>query len=158
MLASAHTLLIEHDALAASVRASQRRRQRWVLSLHSPPALLSQLPEIQPSQTPSGRRDDIQEARLPPSPRLSKVDRWAGAKSARVERYRNYVPEEETIRNDYSQHYVDSGEWPQNFVLGAEPERRFEECALTGHFCRLLMRLQISEATTPACLEDAGGG
>lgn len=42
-------------------------------------------------------------------------------------RYPNYVAEEETIRNDYSQRYVDSGEWPQNWVQGAEPERRFEE-------------------------------
>lgn len=51
----------------------------------------------------------------------------APAKRARLARYANYVPEEETIRNDYSQRYVDSGEWPQNWVLGAEPERRFEE-------------------------------
>jgi mRNA m6A methyltransferase non-catalytic subunit len=49
------------------------------------------------------------------------------AKQARVARYKNYVPEEETIRNDYSQRYVDGGEWPQNWVLGAEPEHRFEE-------------------------------
>jgi mRNA (2'-O-methyladenosine-N6-)-methyltransferase len=39
----------------------------------------------------------------------------------------NYVPEEETIRNDYSQRYVDTGEWPQNWVLGADPDKRFEE-------------------------------
>lgn len=49
------------------------------------------------------------------------------AKRARVARYKNYVPEEETIRNDYSQRYVDGGEWPQNWVLGADPEHRFEE-------------------------------
>ena len=48
-------------------------------------------------------------------------------KRARVDRYKSYVPEEETIRNDYSQRYVDSGSYPQNWVLGAEPERRFEE-------------------------------
>ncbi|KIM81933.1 hypothetical protein PILCRDRAFT_29225, partial [Piloderma croceum F 1598] len=48
-------------------------------------------------------------------------------KRARVARYASYVPEEETIRNDYSQRYVDGGEWPQNWVLGAEPEHRFEE-------------------------------
>ncbi|KAI0030836.1 MT-A70-domain-containing protein, partial [Vararia minispora EC-137] len=45
----------------------------------------------------------------------------------RAARFRNYIPEEETVRNDYSQHYVDAGDWPQNFVLGAEPARRFEE-------------------------------
>ena len=48
-------------------------------------------------------------------------------KRARAARYANYIPEEETIRNDYSQRYVDGGEWPQNWVLGAEPEHRFEE-------------------------------
>ena len=49
------------------------------------------------------------------------------AKRIRAARYMNYVPEEETIRNDYSQRYVDGGEWPQNWVVGAELERRFEE-------------------------------
>jgi mRNA (2'-O-methyladenosine-N6-)-methyltransferase len=49
------------------------------------------------------------------------------AKRARAARYKNYVPEEETVRNDYSQRYVDGGEWPQNWVLGADPEHRFEE-------------------------------
>ena len=49
------------------------------------------------------------------------------AKKARCARYQNYIPEEETIRNDYSQRYVDGGEWPQNWVVGAEMERRFEE-------------------------------
>jgi len=49
------------------------------------------------------------------------------AKKARVAKYQNYVPEEETIRNDYNQRYVDGGEWPQNWVQGADPARRFEE-------------------------------
>ncbi|KAJ7490506.1 hypothetical protein FB451DRAFT_1361362 [Mycena latifolia] len=44
------------------------------------------------------------------------------AKRALVARYKNYVPEEETIRNDYSQRYVDGREWPQNWVLGADPD------------------------------------
>jgi hypothetical protein len=48
-------------------------------------------------------------------------------KRLRATRYKNYSPEEETIRNDYSQQYVDGGDWPQNFVQGAELERRFEE-------------------------------
>ncbi|KAF9554800.1 MT-A70-domain-containing protein, partial [Agrocybe pediades] len=61
-----------------------------------------------------------------PPPRVIRPD-LPPAKRARVERYPNYIPDEETIRNDYSQRYVDSGEWPQNWVLGAEPERRFEE-------------------------------
>ncbi|KAJ7490509.1 hypothetical protein FB451DRAFT_1389295 [Mycena latifolia] len=49
------------------------------------------------------------------------------AKRVRVSRYKNCVPEEEAIRNDYSQRYVDGGEWPQNWVLGADPDHCFEE-------------------------------
>lgn len=52
------------------------------------------------------------------------------AKKARCARYENYIPEEETIRNDYCQRYVDGGEWPQDWVVGAEMERRFEECVI----------------------------
>ncbi|KIP10153.1 hypothetical protein PHLGIDRAFT_39604, partial [Phlebiopsis gigantea 11061_1 CR5-6] len=62
----------------------------------------------------------------PPRPKPYRPD-LPPAKRARVTRYDNYVPEEETIRNDYSQRYVDGGEWPQDWVLGADPEHRFEE-------------------------------
>jgi len=73
---------------------------------------------------PSSDEDDYDPTE--PPPRVIRSD-LPPAKRARVQRYPNYVPEEETIRNDYSQRYVDGGEWPQNWVLGAEPERRFEE-------------------------------
>ncbi|KAJ7490503.1 hypothetical protein FB451DRAFT_1513150 [Mycena latifolia] len=49
------------------------------------------------------------------------------ARRARVARYKNHVPEEETIQNDYSQRYLDGSEWPQSWVFGADPEHRFEE-------------------------------
>ncbi|EJD52159.1 MT-A70-domain-containing protein [Auricularia subglabra TFB-10046 SS5] len=70
-------------------------------------------------------------------------------KKARVERYRNYVAEEETIRNDYSQRYVDSGEYPQNWVLGAEPERRFEEYPKQQRLLALKKEAVASTAHTP---------
>lgn len=76
------------------------------------------------SSMPSSPRPSI--AQLPPKPQTYRHD-LPPAKKARVARYTNYVPEEETIRNDYSQRYVDGGEWPQNWVLGADPEKRFEE-------------------------------
>ncbi|KZS99408.1 uncharacterized protein LAESUDRAFT_765567, partial [Laetiporus sulphureus 93-53] len=63
---------------------------------------------------------------LAPRPRPVRQD-LPPVKRARVARYHNYVPEEETIRNDYPQRYVDSGERPQNWALGADPEHRFEE-------------------------------
>jgi hypothetical protein len=62
-------------------------------------------------------------------------------KRARAAHYENYVPEEETIRNDYSQRYVDGGEWPQNWVLGAEPERRFEEFVTPVPYAHVLIVL-----------------
>lgn len=49
------------------------------------------------------------------------------AKLAHVTHYENYVPKGETICNNYSQRCVKSGEWPQNWVLRAKPERCFKE-------------------------------
>jgi mRNA (2'-O-methyladenosine-N6-)-methyltransferase len=81
-----------------------------LISSYPPSPIHDETPPSSPEPQPSIRQD------LPP------------AKRARAARYHKYVPEEETIRNDYSQRYVDGGEWPQNWVLGAEPEHRFEEC------------------------------
>ena len=128
VLNSARSLLTSHRELLTHVRNSQRNHRRQLLSLPSPPNDLLDIPTINspaPSPLPSppsspqpSHRTRQQRTDLPP------------AKRARLARYANYVPEEETIRNDYSQRYVDSGEWPQNRVLGAEPSRRFEECVL----------------------------
>ncbi|EGO28530.1 hypothetical protein SERLADRAFT_434451 [Serpula lacrymans var. lacrymans S7.9] len=129
VLISAHGALTAHADLVSRVRQSQRNHRRQIRTLPSPPHELLKLPMIPsppPSPSPSppsspslspnlGSRTNGQRTDLPP------------AKRARVAQYRNYIPEEETIRNDYSQRYVDGGEWPQNWVLGAEPERRFEE-------------------------------
>lgn len=76
------------------------------------------------SSLPSSPRLGV--SQLPPKPKAYRSD-LPPAKRARVARYTNYIPEEETIRNDYSQRYVDGGEWPQNWVLGADPDKRFEE-------------------------------
>ncbi|KAG9014912.1 hypothetical protein FRB90_005123 [Tulasnella sp. 427] len=99
--------------------------------MQSPPRSLLSLPLLPspplspPTSPPTQKRSVYQQpphpARPIPRPELPP------AKQAKMARYPNYVPEEETIRNDYSQRYVDSGEWPQNWVQGAEPERRFEE-------------------------------
>ncbi|KAH7107053.1 MT-A70-domain-containing protein [Auriculariales sp. MPI-PUGE-AT-0066] len=118
---TASAILLEHDALVASVRALQQKHRKW-LSPSSAEGSLAQF-------------DDLPSRAMPvhaPAPSSSKPPRMMRNdipenKRARVDRYKNYVPEEETIRNDYSQRYVDSGDYPQNWVLGAEPERRFEE-------------------------------
>nr|GAT50249.1 predicted protein [Mycena chlorophos] len=124
VISSANELLAAHSALIARVRASQQQHRQALRLLQSPPFQLLDLPLVA-SSPPSPVDND--------SPPTSPIDRATNrtdlipAKRARVARYKNYVPEEETIRNDYSQRYVDSGDWPQNYVLGADPEHRFEE-------------------------------
>ena len=39
----------------------------------------------------------------------------------------NYVPEEETIRNDLTERYIESGEFGSNYILGAEESEICEE-------------------------------
>jgi hypothetical protein len=130
VLASARAALDSHSALMATIRTSQTNRKQVMRGLPSPPDQLLSLPPI-PQRSPSP------ESPTPSSPKLNphlakqldqlKRNDLSAAKLVRVAKYQNYSPEEETIRNDYSQQYVDCGEWPQNWVLGAELEWRFEE-------------------------------
>ncbi|KAI0789172.1 MT-A70-domain-containing protein [Abortiporus biennis] len=124
-LASANDLLASHAALLSQSRASQKSRQEEYRSLSSPPKHLLNISLI-PSPPPSPPQSAPSSPSLPAKPKPQRPD-LPPAKRARLARYNNYVPEEETIRNDYSQRYVDGGEWPQDWVLGADPEHRFEE-------------------------------
>lgn len=125
VLASANDLLAQHLALVSRVRDSQKSHRRTLRTLPSPPQHILRLPLI-PSPKPSPPPSPPSSPLLLPRRKPPRAD-LPPAKRARAAHYENYVPEEETIRNDYSQRYVDGGEWPQNWVLGAEPERRFEE-------------------------------
>ena len=125
VLASANDLLAQHLALIARVRDSQKTHRRKLRTLSSPPQSILRLPLI-PSPKPSPPPSPPSSPLLVPRRKPPRAE-LPPAKRARAAHYENYVPEEETIRNDYSQRYVDGGEWPQNWVLGAEPERRFEE-------------------------------
>jgi mRNA m6A methyltransferase non-catalytic subunit len=136
VLSSANDALSEHEALIDRVIQSQATRRSQLQTLRSPPQellrlpLLSRSPPIDQDEDSSEDSEDdaiTKEKRRKIAERTQRAD-LPPPKRARVQRYANYVPEEETIRNDYSTHYVHSGEWPQNYVLGAEPERRFEEC------------------------------
>lgn len=124
-LASANELLASHNALVSRIRNAQRNYRRQLKSLPSPPSAIIKLPLL-PTPPRSPSPSPPSSPLLGPAPRPARPD-LPPAKRARLSRYNNYVPEEETIRNDYSQRYVDGGEWPQNWVLGAEPEHRFEE-------------------------------
>ncbi|TFY62325.1 hypothetical protein EVJ58_g3938 [Rhodofomes roseus] len=124
-LASANELLAAHSALVSRIRATQKHHRRQLRALPSPPIDLLRLPLIS-SPPPSPPPSPPTSPQLPQKPRLIRQD-LPPPKKARALRYQNYVPEEETIRNDYSQRYVDGGEWPQDWVLGADPEHRFEE-------------------------------
>ncbi|KAL0952732.1 hypothetical protein HGRIS_006963 [Hohenbuehelia grisea] len=122
-ISSANDLLASHAATIARARAAQRKLRRV---LPSPPDDVPLLSSRPPSPTESEDGPPVSQKAQNHAQQLQRAD-LPPAKRARVARYRNYVPEEETIRNDYSQRYVDSGEWPQNWVIGTEPERRFEE-------------------------------
>ena len=124
-LSSANELLAAHNALISRIRQTQQTYRRHLKSLPSPPQALLKLPLIpSPPRSPSPSPPSSPLISSPPKPHRPDLP---PAKRARLARYNNYVPEEETIRNDYSQRYVDGGEWPQNWVLGADPEHRFEE-------------------------------
>jgi mRNA (2'-O-methyladenosine-N6-)-methyltransferase len=128
VISSANDLLASHTVLISRIRVAQQQRRRQLHAIHSPPEDLLRLPLI-----PSPPSSPVHSSPSPPpSPIFGSKQRQPRpdlppAKRARVARYANYVAEEETIRNDYSQQYVDGGEWPQNWVLGAELEHRFEE-------------------------------
>ena len=124
-LSSANDLLAAHASLVSRVRTSQKYHRRQLVALPSPPQSLLKLDPL-PSPPPSPSLSPPGSPVLQSKQRAVRPD-LPPAKKARVAKYQNYVPEEETIRNDYSQRYVDGGEWSQNWVLGADPARRFEE-------------------------------
>ncbi|KAJ3759967.1 MT-A70-domain-containing protein [Lentinula raphanica] len=125
-ISSANDLLAAHSALISKARQSQQNHRQKLHSIQSPVVVeLLRLPLIpSPASAPSSPTEEVPPQQNKAPPLRSDLP---PAKRARAARYMNYVPEEETIRNDYSQRYVDGGEWPQNWVLGAEPEHRFEE-------------------------------
>ncbi|KAK7029836.1 MT-A70-domain-containing protein [Favolaschia claudopus] len=138
VVGSANDLLAAHSALILKVRSSQQSYRRQLRSLLSPPGEILELPLI--STPPPSPPVETDSPPLPPILNTRAPSFRADlppAKRARVARYKNYVPEEETIRNDYSQRYVDGGEWPQNWVLGADPEHRFEEYPKQQRLLRL---------------------
>jgi mRNA m6A methyltransferase non-catalytic subunit len=134
--ATTNDLLAQHFVLISRLKESQKAHRRKLRTLPSPPLSILNLPTI-PSPKPSPPPSPPSSPLLLPRRKPPRAD-LQPAKRARAIHYENYVPEEETIRNDYSQRYVDGGEWPQNWVLGAEPESRFEEFV---HSCsrRLLL-------------------
>ncbi|GJJ14000.1 hypothetical protein Clacol_008257 [Clathrus columnatus] len=134
-LSDLNHLLSLHNNLVERVRNAQRTNRDGLRTLPSPPESLLQLPLIRtPSPSPSSSpylehlqsHASKRETPLPSrGPRL-RTD-LPPEKRVRLARYAHYIPEEETFRNDYSQRYVDGGDWPQNWVLGADLDRRFEE-------------------------------
>ena len=123
--ATSNDLLAQHFVLISRLKESQKAHRRKLRTLPSPPLSILNLSTI-PSPKPSPPPSPPSSPHLLPRRKPPRAD-LQPPKRARAIQYENYVPEEETIRNDYSQRYVDGGEWPQNWVLGAEPERRFEE-------------------------------
>jgi len=136
---NAEATLTSHSLLARRIGS---RRQHLTERVSSPPVIQQPAPVLSPlaiSICSPASSDPAQT-----DPLLNKLTRTA--------RYRNYVPDEETIRNDYLQRYIDGGEWPQNWVLGAEPEQRFEEYPKQQRLLGLKKTSVASHAHPPAYL------
>ncbi|KAG1816349.1 MT-A70-domain-containing protein [Suillus subaureus] len=103
VLNSANSLLTSHRELLTYVRNSQRAHRRQLRALAIAPNDLVNFPLID-SPAPSPLHSPPSSPQLAPRTRPQRQDLHP-AKRARVARYANYVPEEETIRNDYSQRY-----------------------------------------------------
>ena len=123
---SSTTLLAAHSNLVQRARSQQRSR-RQILEANGYEPDFPEIPSPPSSPLPITQTESVSSSPNGKAGESSKRANLSPEKQARMKRYRNYIPEEETIRNDYSQHYVDSGEWPQNWILGAAPEDRFEE-------------------------------
>ncbi|KAJ8690539.1 regulatory protein [Pleurotus ostreatus] len=157
VISSVNDTLAAHAALISRVRATQNEFRQQLHAFQSPPYEILKLPTI-PSPTSSPGLSE--RFSPPPSPTLKEQQHQKQlqrtdlppAKRARASRYRNYVPEEETIRNDYSQRYVDGGEWPQNWVLGTDPERRFEEYPKQRRLLELKKASVAQHAVSPSYL------
>jgi hypothetical protein len=61
--------------------------------------------------------------------------------------------EEKTIRNDYCQHFVDSGKRPQNFIRDTELSQRFDEYPKLKELTRMKNALVENRATPPTYLK-----
>lgn len=130
VLSSGYSTLEAHAQLMKAVHANHERRRNLLASLPVSSTAGIVFPDF-PARpiSPESAKDDS----IDYDPHWEKYQKHLSRddlpkeKMEKLKRYQNYVPEEETIRNDYSQQYVDSGEWPQNWVLGAELEKRFEE-------------------------------
>jgi mRNA m6A methyltransferase non-catalytic subunit len=131
VLSSAYSTLESHAQLMKVVQADHEKRRQLLSSLPSSSTAGITFPDlpVRPESPELSPKCDSYEYDPHAEQYMKQLKRTdlPKEKMEKVKRYQNYVPEEETIRNDYSQQYVDSGEWPQNWVLGAELERRFEE-------------------------------
>lgn len=65
---------------------------------------------------------------FPPQPDITGYDPPASATAGPSKRHViNYIEEEETVRNDLSGRYVQSGEFGSNYILGAADDEICEE-------------------------------
>jgi mRNA (2'-O-methyladenosine-N6-)-methyltransferase len=98
--------LIEHRSFLSDILSRQYDRRRLIDPDHafqSQPAVTGYLP----------RQDDLRDEMV------------AGPSKRRIV---NYVKEEETVRNDLSGWYVQSGEFGSNHIHGAAEHEICEEC------------------------------
>jgi hypothetical protein len=96
--ATTNDLLAQHLVLISRLKESQKAHRRKLRTLPSPPLSILNLPTI-PSPKPSPPPSPPSSPLLLPRRKPPRAD-LQPAKRARAIHYENYVPEEETIRND----------------------------------------------------------
>ena len=61
----------------------------------------------------------------------------------------NPLKRKKQIRNDYSQHFVDTGERPQNFIRDTDPNERFQDYPKLNELIKRKDQVLNRRATSP---------
>lgn len=108
----------------------------------------------QPSPSPSSQSIPKPSRSPLPQPDLHPQKQFSPKKSHKRLAYGpNYIPEEETIRNDYSKHYVLTGSRPQNHIQNTDLDTRFVEYPKLKKLLQLKKALVANHAHPPTYLQ-----
>ncbi|RUS19974.1 methyltransferase-like protein 14 [Endogone sp. FLAS-F59071] len=133
---SGHSLPHQTDKESESARARAKRRR----TMDKPPPVVFE--DIQGPQ----RKGDL--AKEAGSQEKKGAERSTGAATeAEDEQSRN------SIRNDYSQNFVDSGQRPHNYIRDSNLKERFDEYPKLKELTKLKNELVESRSTPPAYLK-----
>lgn len=112
----------ERDALARILEQSKLRRETLHIPVHQP--------SLRPPRTNNRKHRSNSRQRSSATPDAAATSSAAVALKQRKQQAYGpaYKPDEESLREDFAQEYVNSGRRPQNFLLGTDLDKRFDEC------------------------------